>query len=128
MSNPNPVTAWKPGQSGNPKGRPPKERALTALLEAAGSKTVLVDGKAVSGKRALAQALWHAALQGAAVLYDAEGTRLEFSPRDWLDIAKFLYAQIDGPPRGELDVTSNGEAVIGTIVVHPPPPPPADAA
>lgn len=105
------MASWQPGQSGNPKGRPRKERALTAMLEAAGSRTIEVDGKRVSGKRALADALWQAAMQGATTLYDADGTRLEFAPRDWLDIAKFLYAQIDGPPKQEHDITSNGETI-----------------
>jgi len=26
-------TSWKPGQSGNPKGRPPKSESITGLLE-----------------------------------------------------------------------------------------------
>ena len=30
--NPNPVNKWKPGQSGNPNGRPPKGQTLTDAL------------------------------------------------------------------------------------------------
>ena len=33
MSNPNPVTKWKPGVSMNPKGRPPKDQSLTELMK-----------------------------------------------------------------------------------------------
>ena len=33
---------FKPGQSGNPNGRPPKSRALTALLEKAGGRKISV--------------------------------------------------------------------------------------
>ena len=36
-------TSFEKGKSGNPKGRPPKSRTLTAILESAGSKKVLQD-------------------------------------------------------------------------------------
>jgi hypothetical protein len=29
------------------------------------------------------------------------GTELEISPRDWLDTLKWIYAQIDGPPKND---------------------------
>jgi len=32
MANPNPVSPWKPGQSGNPAGRPPKEYSITETM------------------------------------------------------------------------------------------------
>lgn len=31
--NPNPVTAWKPGQSGNPKGAPKKENRISESID-----------------------------------------------------------------------------------------------
>ena len=38
---------FQKGQTGNPNGRPPKSRALTEILEAAGGKTIEYQGKSV---------------------------------------------------------------------------------
>ncbi len=95
---------WKPGQSGNPNGRPLKNRALTEILITAGSKTVLdCDGKRRAGKRVLARMVWDIALQGETKL--PNGNALEVSPNDWIGIVKWIYTQIDGPPKGELELT-----------------------
>jgi len=112
---------WKPGRSGNPNGRPLKNRTLTTILEKAGSKTVYYEGKKVSGKRLLARLLWNAALTGKARLpEDAEGQikTISLSPKDWMDLAKWIYIQIDGPPRAELDISSLGEK-LATLEVIP---------
>jgi len=94
-------TAWKPGQSGNPKGRPPKSRALTELLEKAGGKTVEYGGKRISGRRLLARLIWQAVTTGEVVLpgVDADGNALKlvFGPADWFDAVKWLYTHMDGP-------------------------------
>jgi len=90
-------TSFQPGQSGNPKGTPPKHRALTALLERAGAKTVLVDGKNVSSKRWLAGALWQVITSASVTMPD--GRTFDVEPKDWLETVKWLYAHVDGPPR-----------------------------
>lgn len=40
-----------------------------------------------------------------------DGGMIVVSPRDWLDVVKFIYTQIDGPVKQELDVTSNGNTI-----------------
>jgi hypothetical protein len=106
MANPN----WLPGQSGNPKGRPKKDRALTAILEAAGSKTVILgDGSHVTRKRLMADMLWRAVQEGEIVL--PGGKKMIIAPNDWFDTVQFLYKHIDGPPVQGLDVTSGGEKI-----------------
>lgn len=93
---PNPTT-WKPGQSGNPHGRPKKKRALTQALESSLSKTVVLpDGSKVNGKRYLASLAVQAMTEGKVTL--ASGKTLDLSPEDLLFFWKFAYAQIDGNP------------------------------
>ena len=93
---------WKPGESGNPKGRPPKGRALTDILEKTGSKMVDVvhpDGsvKRVSGKRLLGAMVWEAATTGQVTMPDGTIKQIE-DFNDWLTVAQFIYKHIDGPP------------------------------
>ena len=107
--------AFKKGTSGNPKGRPPKERALTSLLENAGAtKYELPDGSKVEGKKLLADMLWAASLTGKVKFADGRQTVL---PSDeWFTIISWLFKQIDGDPRKELDVTSAGEPITLNIM------------
>lgn len=92
-----PTTRWAKGQSGNPKGRPPKQRALTSLLEAAGNRR---DQSGVARKRQLAELVWQFAVSGSATLPDGRSLRADAG--EWLAVVKWLYAHIDGPPRSEL--------------------------
>ncbi len=58
--------------------------------------------------------MWQVATTGRAEFPD--GHTLEASPRDCLDVGRWLYAQIDGPPKAELDVTSNNETI--TVILR----------
>jgi len=107
---------FKKGQSGNPSGRPLKNRAFTDILERAGANTVEYNGKKLSGKRLLGVLVWQGATIGEITLPD--GKVLKLSPRDWMDMVKWLYAQIDGPPKSEFDVTSGGEAILKVMYVN----------
>ena len=111
---------FKPGQSGNPKGRPPKERALTDLLSKQGAKTILdVDGKKRSQNRVLARLLWELATTGIVTLPNGQ----EVVAEDFGDMMKvwmFIYRHIDGPPPAALDVTTLGQAIKGyTVLANP---------
>jgi hypothetical protein len=100
------------GKSGNPKGRPPKQRALTDLLEKAGNKTFDIGGKKVAGKRVLSHLLWELAIYGRVKLpKNDEGQEITMrvtSAKEWLDIAKQIYAQVDGAPKAEIDANLDG--------------------
>lgn len=89
---------WR-GRSGNPSGRPPKSRALTEILERAGREKMPTRGGDIHERRkVLATMLWDAATTGEAKLPDGEEV-LRFSPKDWLEVVKFLYQHIDGPAK-----------------------------
>ncbi len=60
MSNPNPVGSWKPGQSGNPNGRPPKDRSISEILEKYGD---IEDDEGLTKKEKLIKMMWELAIQ-----------------------------------------------------------------
>jgi hypothetical protein len=107
------MTKFAKGQSGNPNGRPPKNRALTDLLESAGNSTIERDGKKIARKRIVASLAWELLTTGETVL--PNGTALKLAPQDWIGLYKWIYGHIDGPPKAEIDVTSDGKP-IGYIV------------
>jgi len=103
-------TTWKPGQSGNPRGGPGKSRALTTILEKAGSTTVeCPDGKRRARKRILADLVWQLVTTGQITL--DEQTHQVGSVIEW------IYSHVDGPPPKALDVTSDGQAVGGGLTL-----------
>jgi len=105
------------GKSGNPKGRPPKSRALTEILKRGGSKTVEVDGKKISGKRFISMRIWELATTGQ-VKFDGRIVKVS-SVREWADIVKWIYSHIDGPPKAELDITSDNMPIKGYAIISP---------
>jgi hypothetical protein len=110
MANPN----WVKGKSGNPNGRPKKDRALTAILEREGGKTLEIDGKSISGRRLMARQVWEGITTGSVSF--PGGKKLQLSPQDWKDFVKWAYSHIDGPPRTEVDLTSGGDKIVVSLV------------
>lgn len=104
---------FKPGKSGNPNGRPKKERTLTAILEQAGAKSVQVGDKGVSGKHLVARMVWEGMTTGTITFPDK--TEMKLKPYYWLELVKWMYAHVDGPPRAEMDVSQSGEMIIRVV-------------
>lgn len=96
------MAKFKPGQSGNPRGRPKKGTTLTDLLEKKGCMvdvTMTEDGREVkiSRREALADKMWRAALA------DPNGAA-----------ARYIFDRIDGRPIE----TVRGDPEGAPIVVH----------
>jgi hypothetical protein len=104
------VAKFQPGQSGNPNGRPKKERALTDLLERAGN-VVIEDGEGgrSARKRIVAALSWKLLTEGEATL--PNGKRLVLAPAEWASLYKWIYTHIDGPAKAEIDVTTGGKPI-----------------
>ena len=111
------MAKFKQGQSGNPNGRPPKNRALTDLLEAAGNQTIERGGKNVARKRVVASLAWELLTTGETEL--PNGVTLKLAPQDWVGLYKWIYQHIDGPPKTELDITSGNQPLKGYIGFTP---------
>ena len=86
---------WQEGQSGNPAGRPPKIKSLTAALEG------LVD------KDELAQCVW-----------DIATGKISASVQVRLEAVKYIYARIEGNPIQAMRHQIEG-AVGPLIFLHP---------
>ena len=81
---------WKPGESGNPNGRPKTGQALTDLLREAGEITdAKWNGQTMARKKALANQMWMQALRG------SEPTQ------------RYIYDRLDGKPTQEVKVGGN---------------------
>ena len=101
---------WKPGESGNPNGRPAKEFAKTGLLESIGRISIEVDGEKVTGNRFVAQRVWDLVTTGKTVLLG--GKQLEVSGQGWFEVVEWLFKQTEpavqrieqtGPEGGPLE-------------------------
>jgi hypothetical protein len=71
----------------------------------------------ISGRHLLARQVWEGITTGFITM--ADGRKLALSPQDWKDFVKWVYSHIDGPPRQELDITSDDKAIKGYVVVSP---------
>lgn len=111
---------FKKGQSGNPAGRPPKNRALTAALEIELNKTVLTpDGPKAARKRIIARMLAQLATEGKVTLLDGRELLLE-DATEYANVVKWIYRHVDGD-KSNVDITSQGDrvGVIGIEIVAP---------
>ena len=84
---------WKKGESGNPRGRPPRQ--LSQVLQLVGEQH---DGKHAE---AVADALWQFATTGKVTLGD--NTLDAASVTEWFHAVKWIYEHIDGKQPEHID-------------------------
>lgn len=100
--NPNKSTRFKPGQSGNPKGRPKGTLSLTDVLRQLGEiedVEIRRGEPKISRKEALGHKLWNMALSGKS------------------EIARYIYDRLDGKPTQEIKV-HNDTPIDAAVYVH----------
>lgn len=100
------------GNRNNPDGRPPKNKALSTMLEVALEQTSSYKDKRMSGKRILSSMVADALITGR-VLFPNDTEYSVISIKDWLDLVKWAYERIDGKPMQRSELTgANGGAII----------------
>ena len=109
---------WVKGQSGNPAGTKPKSRALAEVLRVGGAERLDVGkGKTVTNKEELSRLVWQGIVDGRLEFH--HGRIVDLDAQEWRELVKLVLNHVDGPPRQELDVTSNGETLIYQFIERP---------
>lgn len=68
------------------------------------------DGKRIAGRRFVALAMWELATTGKVTMPD--GAEWRVTPAEWFDAVKWIYAQVDGPPKQALEIGGqDGKAI-----------------
>lgn len=101
-------TSFKKGVSGNPKGRPPKKRALTNLLERGGNVKIQTEQGEISAKKVMVARIWEGLATGKMTFGNIS---IALENDEYISLIKLVLSQVDGPPKGEVDVTSAGEPI-----------------
>lgn len=109
---------WQPGESGNPAGRAPRARDLTAILRKAGDELVEVNGKKrrVKRKVVLARLIWQGVSTGLVTFPDS--STIEIKGQAWLDLLKWLYRHIEGDAPVMLQVEEVGRYELAANAVR----------
>jgi hypothetical protein len=101
------------GTTNNPSGRPPKNRALTEILTRELGKTFEFNGERAAAKRIIARSIVQAVVTGK--WYRDDGTYAVLEHDEIIDLVKWIYRQVDGDAKAEVDLTSGGETILVTL-------------
>lgn len=102
-------SSWRPGQSGNPKGRPPSSRALAEIVGKAGGRRLTgPSGKSRQVKTLVADALWELAGTGRVELADGKTLEVE-NVGEWLSVVSWLFDRVEGKPKASAALVVPGD-------------------
>lgn len=119
---PGPGRPFVKGQTANPNGRPKKDRALTAMLEAAGARTVeranpdTGDVEKVTLRKAAIAGVWQGLTEGQVTFLN--GSKLPLYSKDYVELVKWLFTHIDGPPKQQVELSSDPNAPLKVLVEY----------
>lgn len=109
----------KVGQpSNNPHGRPPKERSLTEQIKKALDLRCEGDAQQRTRKEVMGEMLAQAVSTARATFPD--GTVMKLSVKDWLETTFKVLAQVDGPPRTDINMSVDGNQTVKGYVTFSP--------
>jgi hypothetical protein len=83
---------WIPGMLGNPRGRPPKKRAMAEIIRTTSGEQ---NASGETYQMALARALWSGISSGRIAFDSGKTFDLEF--KDWIELLKWVLEHVDGP-------------------------------
>jgi hypothetical protein len=110
---------FQQGNKANPHGRPPKQRALTAILEAELGRTIDVgDDKRTAAKRQIARLVTEFLATGAVTFPDGRQLQAK-TANEYFTVVQWLYRHVDGE-KSLIDVTTQGMALVQRVEVIAP--------
>ena len=104
---------WKPGQSGNFKGRPSQKQVLTEVLRAKGNMVMEIGGDGKTAKEVLAAAVWQFVTSGEVSL--AGKTLQAESVTEWASVVKWLYTHLEPPYQNKSNDDEEPEFVVRIV-------------
>ena len=102
---------FKQGQSGNPHGRPPKDRTYADLINKALSHKA---SNGIARKRVLAELLAEAVTEGR-VKFPADEQYSRLSMSEWIKFCKDLIAHLEPAPKQDMGLETTGEVTFKVI-------------
>jgi len=101
---------WASGKSGNPSGRPKQIKLLSEVLREASVARMEAAPQRISFRKYLARMVWDGLTQG--TLRFSDGRVIELGARDWMDLVKWVFANVENAQARKIEVEKDDEPAI----------------